>query len=175
MFMTKIHWIVLGLLVVGAGGYFFMKSDSTPGDSSAESADESMEADDRKMAFGDFVRQGGSYKCEISQTSEGSSTEGIAYIDGGKVRGEYVTQTQGLSMTSHVLVRDDYAYTWTSLAPSMGFKARVVEDATPDTSTETSDSYSFDDSVGDYDCDPWAADSSVFALPTGVTFTEINQ
>lgn len=170
--MTKIHWIVLGLIIVLVGGYFFMKSDEAP----SEDAAEVTESTDRKMSFGDFVRQGGSYQCDVEQTVDGTSTKGISYIDGGKVKGEYLTQAEGLSITSYFIVRDGYVYTWGSFAPNMGFKTRVMEEVAQDTSTEVSGSYSFNtDDVGDYNCEPWTADASVFALPTGVKFTEINQ
>ncbi|MGB3921809.1 MAG: hypothetical protein WBL19_00805 [Minisyncoccia bacterium] len=174
--MTKIQWIILGLIVVFVGGYFFIKSDDISSDDSNGSASEVEESSDRKMSFGDFVRQGGSYKCDIEQAVDGTTTSGTAYIDGGKIKGEYVTQAEGLSITSYVIVRDGYAYSWTSFAPNMGFKAKVVENAPADSTAPPSGEYSFNaDDVGDYDCDAWAADASVFALPAGVKFTEINQ
>ncbi len=176
--MTKTHWLALALLVIlGAGGYFYYDNKDDIGDSSMDDdSEESMETDDRKMSFGDFVRQGGSYRCDIEQTTEGATTKGIAYINDGMIKGEYVTQTKGLSMTSYVIVRDGYAYTWTSFVPNMGFKARIVETESTNTPTDDASPSSFNaDDVADYDCEMWAADASVFALPTGVKFSEINK
>lgn len=175
-FMTKTQWITLGLIVViGVGWYFLMRSGSAP---SADTEGDSLitKSDDRKMSFGDFVKQGGSYKCDIEQTVGSATTKGTAYVNDGMIKGEYVTQADGLSITSYVVVRDGYAYTWTSFAPNMGLKARVVENASADSSTQTSGQDSFNtDDVDNYDCEPWTADASVFALPTGVKFSEIRR
>lgn len=127
----------------------------------------------KKMAFSEFIKQGGAYKCTVNQLVEGIETKGVTYIDGKMIRGEYTTNTQGMSVGSTLIVRDGYTYTWTSMAPGMGFKAKVVE-GTGDTNAPTSASYSFNaEQIGEYDCQSWSVDASMFALPKDVTWTEM--
>lgn len=137
------------------------------------SAPQAGKPEGKKMAFSEFIKQGGAYKCTVSQLVEGIATKGVTYIDGTMIRGEYTTNAQGMSVDSTLIVRDGYTYTWTSMAPGMGFKAKAQE-GTGETNTPTSASYSFNaEQIGDYDCQPWSADASLFALPKDVTWTEM--
>lgn len=180
MSITK---IIVSVLIAGAivGGIFFLKSDKVSESEIAnqqqnqeDSQNQNTETNSKKMAFADFVKQGGSYECTIKQYVAGTETSGTAFIGEGMIRGEYSTQTQGLTVNTSVIVRDGFAYTWTSMAPTMGFKAKVVEDTTTNAATSISGSYSFNaEQIGDYDCKAWAFDAGKFTLPAGVTFREV--
>lgn len=180
MSQTKIIALVVGLLVVGGGGYMLLGSDRNASQNEMDSdSQETSESSGKKMAFSQFLKQGGAYKCTVHQNINDTDTHGVTYINNGMVKGEYETNIdaggQSMSMTAYVVVRDGYTYSWTSFAPDMGFKAKVVESAPSSGSQETSGNYSFNaDDVGDYECESWSADASVFALPSGVTFTEVN-
>lgn len=128
----------------------------------------------KKMAFSEFIKQGGAYKCTINQSVAGVDTVGTTYINGGLIRGEYKTQTQGINVTSSLVVRDGYTYTWTSMAPTMGFKAKVAETAGANTGAAMSASYSWNaEQIGDYSCEAWSAEASMFVVPSSVTFREV--
>ena len=126
------------------------------------------------MAFSEFIKRGGAYQCEINQLVGGSQTQGTAYISGGMIRGEYQTQVQGMSISTNMILRDGYTYSWSSMMPTAGYKVKAVATGGGDASTGTSGTYSFNaEQIGDYNCEPWAADAATFALPAGVTFTEM--
>lgn len=128
----------------------------------------------KRMAFSEFIKQGGSYKCTVRQDVGGVQTEGTTYMSGGMIRGEYSTKVQGMDVNSTMIVRDGYTYSWTSMMPNTGFKVKVAANATGDTSAPTSGSYSFNaEQIGDYNCEAWTADASKFTLPSGVTFQEM--
>ncbi len=92
----------------------------------------------------------------------------------GLIRGEYNTEAQGINIGTTMIVRDGYAYSWTSVAPNMGFKAKVVENVEANPNAGASGAYSWNvDQIGDYECNDWTADPSKFAVPTGVNFQEI--
>jgi hypothetical protein len=140
----------------------------TPTDVSADPAPTG-----KKMAFADFIKQGGSHKCTVNQSVGGTETKGITYVSDGMIRGEYNTTAQGFSITTTLIVRDGYTHTWTSMTPGMGFKSKVVEGVTADGTTKTSGTYSFNaEQIGDYNCEPWVLDSAMFTLPDGVVFKE---
>ena len=178
-------WIIMAVVLVGVGYYVF-NSDSVVKDEVAkvEDGENSNEEEvvnepsGKKMSFGQFVKQGGSYKCTVNQYISGdynNMTQGTTYVSDGMVRGDYSSKVENLTVDSTVIVRDGYTYSWTSMAPSMGFKVKVVE-GEGNTSTATSGTYNWNaDQIGDYDCDPWTVDMSKFTIPTNITFQEINK
>lgn len=128
----------------------------------------------KKMAFSEFVKQGGSYQCTVNQYIDAGmsqTTQGTVFIDSGKVRGDFATKIQGMSIDTSFIVRDGFAYTWTSMT-SMGFKSPVTVGANASGSTgATSGTYTWNaQQIGDYDCKPWTTDASKFTLPTSITF-----
>lgn len=75
--------------------------------------------------------------------------------------------------TSRIVI-SDYTYTWTPQAGNMGFKTKTVKAESPDGS-EGSALYGFDASqIGDYTCEAWTVDMSMFVPPAEVTFTEVD-
>lgn len=184
--IKTITWVVVLVILVG-GGYYALNSDSALEDdmgmnqNQEESIEEqsSQNTEGKKMAFSEFLKQGGSYKCTVDQYITAGDyeniTKGTTYVSGGMVRGEYTSKVENLNVESTVLVRDGYTYSWTSMAPNMGFKVKVVE-AKGDTSTSTSGSYNWNaEQIGDYECVPWTVDMSKFAVPTDITFQELNK
>ena len=180
MSQTKIIISAVVTLILIGGGYILFASNKAGSNGTQVETEvtpggtEVVVTSGKKMAFSEFMKQGGSYKCTVTQNVNNTDTKGLTYIDGSMIRGEYNISTQGMSITSTLIVRDGYTYTWTSMAPSMGFKAKVVESTEADANTGMSGTYSFDaNEIGDYDCAPWTPDARMFTLPTGVTFTEI--
>ncbi len=180
--MPQSKLIILGLVavVVLGGAYAALK----PKEGIAPTVNEETESQTatsenvpaesgKKMAFSEFIKQGGSYKCTVNQSVQGSETEGITYIDDEMIRGEYTVKTQGMEIDSNMIVRDGFAYSWSSMMPSMGFKSKVATDVDQNTGAGASGTYSWNaEQIGDYSCEAWDADPSVFELPTTVTFTE---
>jgi hypothetical protein len=170
---------VIGVVIVVALGAFLV----TKGNSKSTLSDntdpliETPGVSGKKMAFSEFAKHGGSYKCTVTQYLDAGmtqSTQGTVYLDGGKIRGEYATKVQGMNIDTSVIVRDGFAYTWTSMMPN-GYKIAVNQTA-GDTGAAASGAYSWNDKmIGDYNCVTWAVDQSKFTLPSGVTFQEIKQ
>lgn len=191
--MTVFGKIILGgLLLVVAGGIFYGVTSSVKNDVLPEVAivatttiTESVidiatttasttpeKPTGKKMAFSEFMKQGGSYKCTVTQTVATMTTNGIVFIDSGKVKADFAVSVAGQSINTSMIVRDGYTYTWTSTMPTKGFKTKIVA-TSGDSSASPKGTITWDGSqIGDYSCEPWTADASVFTLPTTVTFTE---
>lgn len=179
--MKTIIWVIIGAVVI-FGGYSLINSDrnddlkenqvmETGGSDNEESA---MVREGKKMAFSQFLKEGGSYKCTVNQSIGGIQTNGTTYINDGMIRGEYSTEMQDVNIDSTMIVRDGFTYTWSSAMPLFGFKAKVIENAPIDTSASFSAKYSFNaEQIGDYDCQPWTVDASKFVIPSSVTFKEV--
>jgi hypothetical protein len=178
LFMThaKTVWLVVGIVAVAIAGYFMfqpgtMTVENEGGATSTPQVDTSTAG--KKKAFSEFMKEGGSYKCTVHQYVNDTDTQGTVYLDSGLVRGEYDTQVQGKNYEGTVVVRDGYAYMWSSMMPGTGFKSKVETDAEGGQEV-SSGSYSFNaNQIGEYDCQPWTADGSMFEIPADVTFREV--
>lgn len=167
------------VVLAAVAGFAYLKMDKTPADIVQEYAAPQPQASaptesGKKIAFAEFIKQGGAYKCTVNQSVAGTDTVGTTYIHNGLIRGEYSTKTAGMNIATSLIVRDGFTYTWTSMAPTMGFKAKVVDNAVVNTGAAMSASYSWNaQQIGDYNCESWAADDSMFTVPASVTFKEI--
>ena len=163
--------IVLLLIALGAYfGYTKFMGGKTPGGSS-ESGPKSLK---------ELLTAGAAQKCTYSTTIESGSSEGITYVSGGKVRGDFTTTTSGKSIVSHMISDGKTSYIWTE-GEKNGYKMTVEEQAETDTKTDYSDTSvssntnaNLDEKL-DYKCSAWIADSSVFTPPANVTFTDFSQ
>ena len=176
--MSKIIiWLVLGGLVI-TGGYFGI--NSTRGNEGTVSGkilikkDEvSSKKEEKKVAFSELIKQGGSSKCTVSQNTNNIVSQGVTYMSKGMIRGEFSTKVQNMNISSTFIIRDGYTYTWTSAAPTMGFKTKLPVGGTTGSNGGASGQYGFNaEQIGEYDCQPWSYDAAKFNVPTDVTFNE---
>lgn len=131
----------------------------------------------KKMAFSEFIKQGGAYKCTVNQNVQNIETKGTVYISGDLVRGEFSTVVSGMNINSTFIVKDGYSYSWTSAAPTMGIKTKIVAQGNGGAKSDAgmSGSYSWNaEQIGDYNCEAWTLDQTKFTPPTTITFTSIN-
>ncbi len=131
----------------------------------------------KKMAFSEFVKQGGSYRCEVSQSMSDFENNGVVYMDGADMRGEFSTVAEGMEVDSYFIWKDGYMYSWSSTLPTVGFKMKVDPTLSRDgAGADTSGTYAWNsEEVGEYNCEPWTRDEAVFTLPEGTTFREMTK
>lgn len=179
--MTLFGKFIIGIIVVAglsAVGYFVTKVPEDMVEEKSVTVNETPEVipSGKKMAFSEFIKQGGAYKCTVSQSVENMDSKGTVYIAGDLVRGEFAATVSGISMSTSFIVKEGYSYTWTSAAPTMGFKVKVQSKTDTEKNAGASGSYSWNaEQIGDYNCESWVKDDSKFVLPATVTFTAIGQ
>ncbi|MEK7579424.1 MAG: hypothetical protein AAB460_02765 [Patescibacteria group bacterium] len=120
----------------------------------------------------DLIRGGDDRKCTWKNDVDGVTLEGVIYASRGKFKSDIETSAGDITLVAHTLSDGAYIYSWTS-ASQQGTKFPmgdvVAEDAVPATTKEMEpfvEEFNFD-------CDAWTADSGTFALPSGITFTEV--
>ncbi len=173
MTQSKILIAAVAVAILGTIGYVAIQPGKTETVVNETPEQRASQPTGKKMAFSQFIKEGGTYKCIVHQSVSGTDTTGTTYLHQGMIRGEYSTSIQNMNIDATVIVRDGYAHSWTSIAPTMGFKSKVVTDEATG-SLGTTGTYSYNtDQIGDYDCQPWTADVSLFELPTGITFKEV--
>lgn len=166
---TIISLVILGVVLVGS--YFIIKNgkdvNTTPVVSNEINTNEETPAPEgKKIAFSEFVKQGGTYKCDTKQTMSDFENNGTIYINGTDMRGDFTTVAEGKTIKASMILKDGYSYNWSS-ASNMGFKMKTVKDS----ATDESDLYAWNaDQIGDYNCEPWTVDESIFTPPTNITF-----
>ncbi len=171
MMKTIVVIVVAGAIVFG--GYSLYKKNKSENMSQVANQIESdklttEEPAKKKMAFSEFVKQSGSYQCTVKQSMSDFDSNGIVYVNDGRMRGEFETIAEGMNIKSHIIMRDGFVYTWSSAAPKIGFKMAVKTEA----ENVNSQNYSWNpEQIGDYNCSFWSLDESQFTVPKEVTFT----
>ncbi len=181
--------IVGALLLVVAGGVYYGVSSSVKNDVAPENTVVETPAQDavvatttasttsetsagKKIAFSEFLKKGGSYKCTVTQTVANMTSNGTVYIDDANVKGSFSTSISGQTIDTNMIAKDGYTYTWTSMSKGVGYKAKIDKGAGGDSTASTSATYTWNGSqIGEYNCEPWTVDKTMFALPSSVTFT----
>jgi len=123
----------------------------------------------KKMAFSEFMKQGGSYQCDVTQTVATMTTLGKVYIHDKLVSGKFSVSVAGQTVETNMIMRDGFSYTWTNVGKNTGVKTKIDAPSTggtaPSTMTWTGAQ------IGDYNCEPWIADDTRFEVPTTIMFT----
>ncbi len=180
MSKTLISVLVVGVVVVG--GYLALNKNKVSTDTQKEASNTETDTKTaeqpagKKMAFSEFVKTGGSYKCEVKQYLSDMNNSGTVYINGGNISGEYTTVAEGRTIDTSFIMKDGYSYTWSSMFPSMGFKIKVNTSAAgANANASASGTYSWNaNQIGDYNCEAWTLDASKFALPANITFKDMS-
>jgi len=167
--------LVAGALVVG-GGYYVTHQATTESDGAQPQTQESgtpPQAGKYSGSFAELAARGGSWKCTVDTSTAQSISSGVTYVSAGKVRGDFTTSVQGYgNVETHMISDGVHAYTWSSMMPQ-GIETSVSASgaaggATSGQGVNANTSYS-------YDCEPWSADMTLFAVPTNITFKMMAQ
>lgn len=100
---------------------------------------------------------------------------GTLYVASGKVRGDFVSVEGENQIKGHMIVNGNTSYIWTDDSKT-GFKTTF--DATT-ASTPSSSEVQKTEGINpvqpeDYNCEGWIVNQELFNLPSGVTFSDIN-
>ena len=184
--------MIVGVLIVGAAAVFAITTVSKrnlipgsqlPPNESKESGVKTTTKEEGLISGSilDLMKLGKSVKCTYSIDITGNKMDGVSYVSGEKVRGDFNTTGPEDSKTeSHMISDGGWVYVWNSVMPQ-GFKMKisdVEESVKPESSQDQAPTgnASLDtlQKKFDYKCDNWAPDNSVFDVPTDVTFTDFS-
>ena len=164
-------WVLVGAVVL-LGGYSIYKNKAKDMPENPELAPTFNTETGKKIPFSEFVKQGGSYKCEVHQALSDFENTGTVYLSGGMMRGEFTTIAEGRNMDTTFVYKDGFMHTWSNLMPGMGFKMKA-DPTLANNDAAASGTYSWNATeIGDYDCVVWTADASKFEIPTNITVKE---
>ncbi len=166
---SKLILSIVAVLLVGAIAVAVVRSKEGTSDDTATSTP----ATENKVSGSilDLTKMGGERKCTWTTSQGGVTMTGTISIARGKFRTDVETEIPGAGpIVAHSIGDGEYVYSWTSATPQ-GFKMKMnSEVGTTDSNRQETQALTADYS---FDCDSWDAESGQFALPSGITFTEI--
>ena len=160
----KLLPVVVIVLLLLLGGWYFMSKKASPGATliTPGSAQPATTMSSLKALIAKGVSQSCTYNSDKSQ--------GTIYMDGGKVRADIDATVGSVTEKVHMIMMNSTSYIWID-GKSTGFKMAFDPNATPVPGASPSSQSGIDPNTAmNYNCSPWLADASKFALPTGVTF-----
>lgn len=161
-------YMLLGLLVlvVAVGAYAVYQSSINGG------VVRDVEEIAERMGEGEPMR------CTFAQDVDGVQNEGVSYVAGERMRGDYVSYFGGQRMESGMFTDGVTMYTWSeSPMGVMGTMYRLDTHADDDEQDgnwwmREAEEFGFEEGV-DYECEPWRVDESIFRVPDGIEFMDM--
>lgn len=169
------------LLLLGAGAFFMMNKPSAPQMTQNETGNNSQTAmtpepsqpASNMKTLKDLLAAGTSQKCTYADKTEDVDVSGTSYISAGKIRGDFSTTTAGKTIAGHMIVDGKTSYVWMD-GQKTGFKMSF--DTTNTDGTTNKDTQAIDPNKAfDFNCSAWTVDTTMFALPKTVTFTDLSK
>lgn len=166
---------VVGVAVLLGGAYFITQTKGVQEqglEGSAPGAETSEMAGVTEGSLAALAARSGSWKCVVDTTTATALSAGVVYVSEGKVRADFTTSVPSYgSVETHLIADGVDTYTWSSVMPQ-GIKAKMTTESGK-TSAGTSGQGINASTIYRYDCEPWAADASLFSVPSSVTFREV--
>jgi hypothetical protein len=174
-FIIAIAVVVLGGL--GYVGYTQIHDDSEPlALELATATTTALNSSNKKIAFSELVKQGGSYECTVKQAVSDMESDGVVFMDKDRLYGEFSTIAEGMKVDTTMIMKDGYTYTWSSMAPKNGFKIKIATNEIASNEVDASGTYRWSaEQIGDYYCEKWVVDESKFTVPTEIKFVEVKK
>lgn len=164
---------VIIILLIGGGLYLGMKKDAAPSQA-PQPENKTMTSDNTgnkleqvEGSLKSLITGGKSLTCTFSNNlNDTSSINGTVYTSGGKVREDFQSTSAQVKVSGHVIIESENGYMWTD-QNDQGFKFAINGQPTPaSTHNQTPDI----DKAMKFSCQPWNVDSSLFNLPSNITF-----
>lgn len=152
----------IGIVVIAALAFVFMNGAGIGGSLLKETADTEYFSG----SFAELAERGGAWRCIFTHETETVTLRGTVYVYGENIRGDFESDTQGITVDSHMITDHGFIYTWSPIAPT-GYKVPYsLEAGTGNGSSEFRQPY-------DFRCTPWTVEETKFAIPADTTFVEI--
>ncbi|MFQ5540847.1 MAG: hypothetical protein ACE5F4_01220 [Candidatus Paceibacteria bacterium] len=129
---------------------------------SSEEGNNTSQSSDAVVFVGtmaDLLSRGGTWRCTFSRTDGNATTRGTVYVDTERVRGDFESDVQGITLDSHLIVRDGSLYAWSPVTPG-GIRAPYLLERSMEGDEHASlrETYT-------HECRAWTPNETVFELP----------
>ena len=182
--------VVLTLILLAMGGYYFLGSGDKSSESNNTQNDASqseLETSDRQQGRGallSFLGQGRSVMCTFSHQDAETSfkSEGEFYFDGvsEKFRVDSTTNDENETYVTHMINDGEFTYLWSEETGDQAFAMKMSADIHTkaeaqefvDSNNDNNKPVSLEEEV-EYDCNSWSVDGTKFIPPSNVEFMDM--
>lgn len=112
----------------------------------------------------------GSQKCTLDSQSGLADSTGEVYVSHGKMRGDFISNAQGQTVKSHMIINGSTSYIWTDIL-NQGFKIPLEKMTV--TGANQQQGVDLDQSLK-YSCAPWIEDATLLTPPIDVQFNDMS-
>jgi hypothetical protein len=163
--------VILLLLLLGVGIFLMKKPQSQIQTPKTEQPGTTQNAapETAQGTLKSLLAMGKSVQCSFSNAATDSAkVSGTLYVAGGKMRGDFQSTSGDTSINSHMIADSQNSYIWTDMN-KQGFKFSITNQQQTNTAVK-SQGPDMNQTI-DYSCQDWVTDSSVFTLPSDITFS----
>jgi hypothetical protein len=163
--------VAVAIVILGAGAWMVVGKGGSSMSTTTPNGTQDTATQTKNTTLKNLIGMSGSQKCTFSKVSAQMNSSGTVYVANGQMRGDFTTSAAGKTTESHMIVKDNMSYMWTSASPQgfkMSFDAVATQsDANPEPSLDPNADV-------EYTCSAWSADASLFAEPANVTFRDMS-
>lgn len=166
----KLPLIIGALVIIVIVAYLLMPKDqkTTPQSQTVVKQNTTDQIATQPKSLKDLLTLGKTQECSFN---DGSDNQMTIFVANNKMRGNFDSKVGGQIMKSHIIVDGQTSYIWVD-GQNTGYKMSV-DKTVKDQANNQPNQVDLDKQVN-YSCKDWTADSSVFNLPTGINFTDLN-
>ncbi len=175
--MQRTYLLIVSLLIIVlcvAGFEYFSKHFNSPQSSSIRTKQKasSGKISNLEETLKSLLMSNKAEKCTYSTSADATPITGTVYVANRRMKGDFSLGGQQMHINGHMLVNKQFAYMWTDLT-KQGFKLSLDEFSASN-SAQNSNSQAVDlNQKITYACNNWTADNTIFAVPTGITFSPL--
>lgn len=166
--------IAIALVIILGGGAAFLYSKNKPAQEvTTSTSTQAPESETASNSLIGLLKSGKTQQCNFTVDGEDSSTTGVVYVNGDKMRSDITISEAGEESDMYMIRSGNDNYIWGTTFPSnTGIKMTMdLEELANDSQANK---YVNPSENVDYDCNGWTPDSSVFIPPADVKFSDIS-
>jgi hypothetical protein len=167
---SKVILSIIVVLVIAAIAFALVRSN---GDDTGTATTTNATSSEEAVFSGDLftlASRGGDWECTWSSEQDGVDLDGKVFVSNGKFKSDVTISGVGMNATAHTIGDGMYVYMWQDGATT-GVRVPAAQGASALEVTGGTQAVPLSGEYS-YDCDPWAAGVSTFALPGNVTFQD---
>lgn len=161
---------IVGIIVVAGIVAFIAKGPKTIVKNSGDTGTNTetpVETTKSQKSIKELLASNSPTQCTFRIKVDNSESTGSVFIADNKMRGEFSSTTSGKTYSSRLIIDNGIMYSWMD-GQKTGVKLAVngkgqIGGNNIDANTKL-----------DSECQPWTINTSIFLLPAGITFTDLN-
>lgn len=162
--------LVLAILVLG-GGYHLYNAQNKEGSQTPNKVDESPKNESvLNTSIVNLLSENRKVKCSFDYKNADTTITGDVYIDGKRMRSDYITDDPEFGKIESSVIRDNrFLHVWGMPGVETGTKLSLGEAA-----EDAIDNFISTDEILDFDCSFWFVNERLFIPPAEIEFIDIS-